>query len=33
MVKVDEMDHVQQVQQKIEDMGFRATSLTDELEV
>ena len=32
MVKVDEMEHVQQVQQKIKDMGFRATSLTDELE-
>lgn len=32
MVKVDEMDHVQKVQQQIKDMGFRTSSLTDELE-
>ena len=32
MVKVDEMDNVQKVQQKIKDMGFRTSSLTDELE-
>ena len=32
MVKVDEMEHVQQVQQQIKDMGFRASSLTDQLE-
>lgn len=32
MVKVDEIDNVQKVQQQIKDMGFRASSLTDELE-
>lgn len=32
MVKVDEMDNVQKVQQQIKDMGFRTSSLTDELE-
>ena len=32
MVKVDTMDNVQGVQQQIKDMGFRASSLTDELE-
>ena len=32
MVKVDEMDNVQKVQQEIKDMGFRTSSLTDELE-
>jgi len=32
LVKVDEMDHVQDVQQQIKDMGFRASSLTDQLE-
>lgn len=32
MVKVDEMDNVQSVQQQIKDLGFRASSLTDELE-
>lgn len=32
MVKVDEIDNVQQVQQQIKDMGFRASSLTDQLE-
>lgn len=31
MVKVDEMDNVQSVQQQIKDLGFRASSLTDEL--
>jgi len=32
MVKVDEIDNVQKVQQQIKDMGFRASSLTDQLE-
>ena len=32
LVKVDEMDNVQDVQQQIKDMGFRASSLTDQLE-
>lgn len=32
LVKVDEMDNVQWVQQQIKDLGFRASSLTDELE-
>lgn len=32
LVKVDEMDQVQTVQQQIKDQGFRASSLTDELE-
>lgn len=32
LVKVDEMDNVQSVQQQIKDLGFRASSLTDELE-
>ena len=32
MVKVDKMENVQAVQQQIKDMGFRASSLTDELE-
>ena len=31
LVKVDEMDNVQGVQQQIKDLGFRASSLTDEL--
>lgn len=31
-VKVDKMDNVQAVQQQIKDMGFRASSLTDQLE-
>lgn len=31
LVKVDEMDNVQSVQQQIKDLGFRASSLTDEL--
>lgn len=31
-VKVDDMDNVQEVQQQIKDMGFRANSLTDQLE-
>lgn len=31
LVKVDEMNHVQGVQQQIKDLGFRASSLTDEL--
>ncbi|MDO4530683.1 MAG: ABC transporter permease [Bacillota bacterium] len=31
LVKVDEMEQVQAVQQQIKDMGFRASSLTDEL--
>lgn len=31
-VKVDDMDNVQEVQQQITDMGFRASSLTDQLE-
>ncbi len=31
-VKVDKMDNVQTVQQQIKDMGFRASSLTDQLE-
>ena len=32
LVKVDEMENVQAVQQQIKDMGFRASSLTDQLE-
>lgn len=32
LVKVDDIDRVQAVQQEIKDMGFRASSLTDELE-
>lgn len=32
MVKVDEIDNVQKVQQQIKNMGFRASSLTDQLE-
>lgn len=32
MVKVDEIDNVQKVQQQIKGMGFRASSLTDQLE-
>lgn len=32
LVKVDSMDNVQKVQQQIKDMGFRASSLSDELE-
>ena len=32
LVKVDEIDNVQVVQQEIKDMGFRASSLTDSLE-
>lgn len=32
MVKVDEIDNVQKVQHQIKDMGFRASSLTDQLE-
>ena len=32
LVKVDEMENVQEVQQQIKDMGFRASSLTDQLE-
>ena len=32
MVKVDEIDNVQKVQQQIKDMGFRASSLTDQLD-
>lgn len=32
LVKVDQMDNVQPVQQQIKDLGFRASSLTDELE-
>jgi len=32
MVKVDDMDNVQAVQQQIKDLGYRASSLTDELE-
>ncbi len=32
LVKVDEMDNVQAVQQQIKDLGYRASSLTDELE-
>ena len=32
MVKVDEIDNVQKVQQQIKDMGFRASSVTDQLE-
>ena len=32
MVKVDNMDNVKQVQEEIKNMGFQATSLTDELE-
>lgn len=31
-VKVDKMDNVQAVQKQIKDMGFRASSLTDQLE-
>lgn len=31
-VKVDEIDNVQEVQQQIKDMGFRASSLTDQLD-
>lgn len=31
LVKVDEMNNVQGVQQQIKDMGFRASSLTDQL--
>lgn len=31
-VKVNELDKVQEVQQQIKDMGYQATSLTDELE-
>ena len=32
MVKVDNMNHVKEVQETIKDMGFRASSLTDQLE-
>ncbi len=32
MVKVDNMDNVKEVQESIKNMGFRASSLTDELE-
>ena len=32
MVKVDNMDNVKEVQENIKNMGFRASSLTDELE-
>lgn len=32
LVKVDDIDRVQAVQQEIKDMGFRASSLTDQLE-
>lgn len=32
LVKVDDIDNVQTVQQQIKDMGFRASSLTDSLE-
>ena len=32
LVKVDKMENVQGVQQQIKDLGFRASSLTDELE-
>lgn len=32
LVKVDEIENVQKVQQQIKDLGFRASSLTDELE-
>ena len=32
LVKVDDIDRVQAVQQQIKDMGFRASSLTDQLE-
>ncbi len=32
MVKVDNMNHVKEVQKTIKDMGFRASSLTDQLE-
>ncbi len=32
MVKVDNMDNVKEVQEVIKNMGFRASSLTDELE-
>ncbi len=32
MVKVDNMDNVKEVQETIKDLGFRATSLTDQLE-
>lgn len=32
LVKVDDIDHVQTVQQEITDLGFRASSLTDSLE-
>lgn len=32
LVKVDDMDNVQKVQQQIKDLGYRTSSLTDELE-
>lgn len=32
LVKVDDMNNVQKVQQQIKDLGYRASSLTDELE-